>query len=1532
MFKLLKRFLNISAVTLIGLVAVGLRTPVEAALGNGPNTSMWVTDGDVYTTAKGADGTIYLGGNFHYIGPYKGAGVPVSKTTGTPFTSYPNFGNRINVVVPDGSNGWFVGGSFKTVGTTSRNGIAHILANGTLDTSWNARLNANAEVNSILVTGSTMFVAGDFYEVGTNKLPRKDIVQLTVATAAPTAWDAGDTGCWINSMAIVGSSLVVGGCFTSIGGQARNNLAALDLGTGSVTSLNVSVNAQVYTVMSVGQTLYFGGSFSSVNGVSRSRIASVDMSTGDLTSWNPNANSTVLSLAFHSGSNTVIASGFFTTMGGQPRLMIAGIHASTAAVTAFNPQPITYGFYAIRSLFVEGNTIYAGGRFTNIGGQARNNAAAIDITTSTATSWDPNVGPEVRSLAVSGSNVFIGGDFTSVGGAARNMAAALDPVTGQATSWNPQNGDGTVHAIIATESVVYVAGEFSNMGGQSRVGIAALSKTTGSATAWNPSANNSVLAMALQGNTLYVGGYFSSIGGQGRSRIAALDTTKNTAMATTWAPEADNWINTMVLKGNVLYVGGSFTSIGGVPRNYLASLKTNVATNNATDWDPSADNEVMTIAINGNTVYAGGWFTMIGGEFRNYAAALDISSTATTVLQWDPDAGDVVNALAIDGSTVFVGGEFTTLQGKQRNYLGAVDALTGNPLDWNPDSDWKVFSLFVDSGSLYAGGDFSSFQNGNVFRPYIARFDSADQTSIQFVTPSDSGEEGARTVSIPVTLNAISTLDVSVNYAVTAATAQSGTDYRLSGTKLTIPAGQKTGAISLVLLEDFVHENSEFVTVTLSNPTNATIGNNISFTYTIVDNDTVGIVVSQTAGSTNVVENGISDTFSLSLSSKPASNVTITMQSDNQLSLSGSSAVFTNANWNIPQSITVYAVNDNVIEGKHSGTITFNAQSTDSNYNLLPIQPLIVSITDNDTGGIAVSESGGSTDVFEGGATDSYLVTLSAQPKQDVEIDITPQAEVTVSKSFIVFTPDNWNKAQLIVVTAIDNSATDGLRVSKIVHTSKSEDPNFDSLTLNPVTVNVLDNDGCLQEASIVNGSFENADLAPWVIDGNQTKPVISTKFNHGGKNSVILGTVSGTVEPTGNSSLYTTLDVPANGAVLTYWYRPYSDDTIEYDWMDAYVVDLNGNVMTTIMHVNENSRIWNFKAFDLKAYAGKSIRIKFLVHQDGYGDITGMYLDDVRMYESKNCVDITPTPTPVDTPTPTPTDTPEPSPSTTPVTKPTVTLVPETNPTPVITIVDPDTDEPDSFIPSPVPTTPAVALHTPEVQGVETQATPTPAFRHASLQAIRPTNGEALTDRQYIEFSIVSGNGTVNIKTLVIMVNGKKYTGTDPHVTFEKHQDRMLVKVIDSYPGNGKSLLVVHVEEEDGYAIDMAVDFILMTQSSLLNTKEPFDLPLKDAFDAVQGRVGENVPHAISALLLQFGIMGILIVLGLIGLMTNARYRLSFKLVVIALIAISLIALLNFLYVRTMASGVLFLASIVAMLVIPGIKRITLPTLLSRE
>src|SRR5579859_7930308 len=159
----------------------------------------------------------------------------------------------------------------------------------------------------------------------------------------------------------------------------------------------------------------------------------------------------------------------------------------------------------------------------------------------------------------------------------------------------------------------------------------------------------------------------------------------------------------------------------------------------------------------------------------------------------------------------------------------------------------------------------------------------------------------------------------------------------------------------------------------------------------------------------------------------------------------------------------------------------------------------------------------------------------------------------------------------------------------------------------------------CLGANSIVNGGFETGSLAPWVAAGGNPNPTIDNTHAHTGTFSGLLGTLSGG-EPTGDSILYQQVTVPAAGGTLSYWYFPLTTDTITFDWQDAYITDTSGNILATIMHLCANDGIWENQTFNMAPYAGQTVRVEFLVHQDGFGDLTSMNVDDVALQPVIGC------------------------------------------------------------------------------------------------------------------------------------------------------------------------------------------------------------------------------------------------------------------------------------------------------------------------
>ena len=696
---------------LVGGVLLSMLAASAWAQSNTPREETWVTNGSVNAIVCTPD-TVYIGGNFTYVGPPTGYGVPLDAGTGQPAEVYPKVNGTVSACVPDGSGGWYIGGAFTQVGSVGRNNIAHILSEGSVDSNWNP--SADNTVNALALSGTTVYAGGQFAKIG--EQTRNGIAALDATTGFATPWNPNATGGTVLALTTTETTVFAGGQFTSIGGQSRNRIAALDMTTALATAWNPNANGAVNTLVVLGPTVYAGGSFTNIGGLARNDIAALDATTGLASAWNPNANGAVNILA--ASGTTVYAGGGFTSIGGLTRKGIAALDATTGAATAWMPVD-SLGSATVQALAVSGTKVYAGGSFSVIGGEDRNNIVALDATSGYAWPWDPNADAAVKVLAVSGTTVYAGGSFPSIGGKTRHAIAALDANTGAATDWNPDAYGGNVSALAVSGSRVYVGGSFISIGGSSGDRyLAALDTATGLATwDWTPSVNNYVNALAVSGTTVYIGGQFTTASGAPRNHIAAL--SARTGTATVWNPNAGDTVNTIVVEDTNIYVGGFFTSIGGLTRNYIAAL--DATTGLATPWDPNAGGafpSVWALAVSGPTVFVGGGFTSIGGQTRDRIAALDAATGLATA--WNPNADGIVMGLAMSGMTVYAGGGFSNIGGQPRNRIAALDVASGLATAWNPaGSGGAVQPLAVSGTTVYAGGGHSFAGN-----PYFAQFDA----------------------------------------------------------------------------------------------------------------------------------------------------------------------------------------------------------------------------------------------------------------------------------------------------------------------------------------------------------------------------------------------------------------------------------------------------------------------------------------------------------------------------------------------------------------------------------------------------------------------------------------------------------------------------------------------------------------------------------------------------------------------------------------------------------------------------------------
>lgn len=156
---------------------------------------------------------------------------------------------------------------------------------------------------------------------------------------------------------------------------------------------------------------------------------------------------------------------------------------------------------------------------------------------------------------------------------------------------------------------------------------------------------------------------------------------------------------------------------------------------------------------------------------------------------------------------------------------------------------------------------------------------------------------------------------------------------------------------------------------------------------------------------------------------------------------------------NTATSIWFYASASNEVPGSYTATVSFAMNDINNQQQDVPI----VFIVEDQLQKVLVSET--ALAATEGGATDTYNLSLRSAPSNDVVVSITPDVELEVDKPQVTFTTGNWDQWQTVTVTAKNDSDHELNHTGTITHSAVSTDTLYDGLAIDSVEVSITDND-----------------------------------------------------------------------------------------------------------------------------------------------------------------------------------------------------------------------------------------------------------------------------------------------------------------------------------------------------------------------------------------------------------------------------------------------------------------------------------------
>ena len=208
----------------------------------------------------------------------------------------------------------------------------------------------------------TMYAVGRFTDIrkGSTTYTRNNAFSFSATNGNLTSWNPNVDG-QVNAIALNAdcSTAYLGGSFTSINGTAVKNIAAVSTSTGNVLSTFAhSASGKVNTLALVGGHLLVGGNFTAINQSTKDYLVSLDPDDGrddgyvnlnisgryvytDQGGRSSGNNSTnVYNFALSPDGTKLLAMGVFTSVGGEPRRQIVMLNLGATATVSpwYSPE------------------------------------------------------------------------------------------------------------------------------------------------------------------------------------------------------------------------------------------------------------------------------------------------------------------------------------------------------------------------------------------------------------------------------------------------------------------------------------------------------------------------------------------------------------------------------------------------------------------------------------------------------------------------------------------------------------------------------------------------------------------------------------------------------------------------------------------------------------------------------------------------------------------------------------------------------------------------------------------------------------------------------------------------------------------------------------------------------------------------------------------------------------------------------------------------------------------------------------------
>ncbi len=756
---------------------------------------IYATDGDVLVTKIVGD-KLYLGGKFNYIGKRSGSMAFFPEGSDTADKKWPLFGTIGNIyksdknlsVIPDGQNGWFVGGYFSKANNRKFTGVVHVLPDRTIDRDFTLDWEHFSAISVMQIDGHYLYVAGEFTVKDGNDSLHKDVVKIDLITKKiDPVWNPltdhekqpdgvkssrGRTN--ITHLAITNDKVFLGGWPDKVQGVKVDALAVVDKNKGKLlpfpTCSNVSALDLVGDTLFIGEDNLYWSSYSNGFGYITPSVAVLTDNNDSITPYQK--------------ENTLFYAGTSDEQGGW---YVLGRYQNTYGVFHLNDrldtisgfrQTLLNKFSMTDKIVFQNNSLYVCRNgypyYFDIGnGHTESYLFKLDPVTGTLDGrFQPQVNGAVYALAFKGDTLFVGGTFDSIGGEKRDGLASINTLTGTLLPWNPEihydnynagftGPDRIITSLKIIQGHLYVAGKFQIStdslftGGKGIYGLARYNANTGiqdtTFHVWTSYYDNPLFTgMEYADGKLYLVGNFKlHTTTDGIFNDAAwVDIAGHTIhkignnLEFSGQEKAYSYLADLSIRNNKIYLWGMSVKDNATGEKRENLIQIDLSTMKPDKWNPAPDAPVYMLSFSGgNTLFSGGFYFL--HYHPGHFAGIDIRNKKYVQLK------DVytINTMVHSDRYLYVGGEFTRYGD---SVVNGLFRLRRNDLSFSPfhhqiqngTGNAYIGGLALGNEGLYVTGVyFNKIDNvGGVERHNICLLDAETAQLKPWMPPQSDGD------------------------------------------------------------------------------------------------------------------------------------------------------------------------------------------------------------------------------------------------------------------------------------------------------------------------------------------------------------------------------------------------------------------------------------------------------------------------------------------------------------------------------------------------------------------------------------------------------------------------------------------------------------------------------------------------------------------------------------------------------------------------------------------------------------------------